>query len=174
VIAPQDGQVLLLAIRGKVSEPDTRGKSRSLYRRKFTMSEPRIIKQCMEYVTKTHPLDIIVVAVFAILAGLAEVVTGFTHNFFGITTSSLTIFTYSAAVIGIFYAASGLLILTMRKWAAALAIVLLGADIVGRVALVLVGLYPTDSLKNTLSIIAGTIIVAIVALYIGWKWKSFR
>lgn len=73
-----------------------------------------------------------------------------------------------------FYAAAGFLILTMRKWAAAFAIVLLIADIIGRGVLVLVGLYPTDSLKNTLSIIAGTIIVAIVALYTRWKWKSFR
>ena len=37
--------------------------------------------------------------------------------------------------------------------------------------LVFTGLYPTSSLKNTLSIIAGTV---LVALYIGWKWKSFR
>ena len=28
--------------------------------------------------------------------------------------------------------------------------------------------------RNTLAIIAGTIIVALVALSIGWKWKSFR
>lgn len=62
----------------------------------------------------------------------------------------------------------------MKKWAAALAIVLLSADIIGRVVLVLTGLYPTNSLKNTLSIIAGTIIVAIVVLYIGLKRKSFR
>ncbi len=122
----------------------------------------------------SRPLDLLIVAVFTILAGFAEVVTGFTHTFFGITTASSTLFTSSAAVIGVFYAAAGFLILTMRKWAAALAIVLLGADIVGRVALVLVGLYPTDSLKNTLSIIAGTMIVAIVALYTAWKWKSFR
>jgi hypothetical protein len=77
-------------------------------------------------------------------------------------------------VIDVFYAASGFLLLTMKKWAAALAIVLLGADIVGRVALLLLGLYPTDSLKNTLPITAGTMIVAIVALYTAWKWKSFR
>jgi hypothetical protein len=133
------------------------------------MNERRDVKEPVG-----RPLDLLIVAVFTILAGLAEVVTGFTHTFFGITTASSTMFTYSAAVIGVFYAASGFLILTLRKWAAALAIVLLGADMVGRVALVLVGLYPTDSLKNTLSIIAGTMIVAIVALYTGWKWKTFR
>jgi hypothetical protein len=61
----------------------------------------------------------------------------------------------------------------MQKRAAALAIVLLGADIIGRVALVVVGFYPTDSLENTFSIIAGTGIAVIFAVYIGWKWKSF-
>jgi hypothetical protein len=138
------------------------------------MNEQHIIKQSMEPVNRSRPLGIIVAAAFTVIAGLAEVVTGFTHNFFGITTSSVTVFTYSAAVIGLFYLAAGLLILTMRRWAAALALMLLGADIVGRLVLVVTGLYPTDSLKNTLSVIAGTVLVALVALYIGWKWKSFR
>jgi hypothetical protein len=138
------------------------------------MNEPRIVKISKKPMKQNRSLDILIVAGFVMLAGLAEVVTGFTHNFFGITTTSDTIFTSSAVVIGICYAIAGLLILTMKKWAAALAIVLLGVDIVGRIVLVLTGLYPTVSLKNTLSILAGTIIVAIVVLYIGWKWKSFR
>ena len=138
------------------------------------MNEQPIVKPSMEPVNRSRPLGIIVAAAFTVIAGLAEVVTGFTHNFFGITTSSVTLFTYSSAVIGLFYIAAGLLILTMRRWAAALALVLLGADIIGRIVLVFTGLYPTSSLKNTLSVIAGTVIVALVALYIGWKWKSFR
>lgn len=137
------------------------------------MNEQHIVNQSREPVNRRRPFGIIVAAAFTIVAGLAEMVTGFTHDFFGITTSSVTIFTSTSVVIGLFYAAAGLLVLTMKKWAAALALVLLGADIVGRVALVLTGLYPTGSLKNTLAIIAGTIIVALVALYIGWKWKSF-
>jgi hypothetical protein len=100
-----------------------------------------------------RPRGILVVALLMILFGLAEVVTGFTHDFFGITTSSTTLFTYSSAVIGLMYAAAGFLILTTKRWAAVLAIVLLCADIAGRVALVVAGLFPTDSLKNTLSII---------------------
>jgi hypothetical protein len=138
------------------------------------MNEQRIVKKSMEPVKQGRPPDVIIVAAFTIIAGVAEVVTGFTHNFFGITTASVDIFTYASAVIGVFCAASGFLILTMRKWAAALAIVLLCVDIVGRVVLVLTGLYPTASLKNTLSIIAGTLIVAIVALYIRWRWKFFK
>src|SRR5215467_4777440 len=138
------------------------------------MNEQHLIKPSMEPVNRSRPLGIIVAAAFTVFAGLAEVATGFTHTFFGITTSSVTVFTYSAAVIGLFYLAAGLLILTMKKWAAATALVLLGADIVGRLVLVVTGLYPTDSLKNTLSVIAGTVLAALVALYIGWKWKSFR
>jgi hypothetical protein len=124
---------------------------------------------------KLRPTRGIIIAVcLMILFGVAEIVTGFTHEFFGITTSNVTIFTYSSAAIGVCYVAAGLLVLTMRKWAAALAIVLLAADIVGRIALVVAGLYPTDSFKNTFSIIAGTVIVGIVALYIAWMWRSFR
>lgn len=138
------------------------------------MNEQQGVKKSMEAVNQGRPRDIIIVAFLMILFGLAEVVTSFTHNFFGITTSQVTIFTYSAAAIGAFYIVAGLLIPIMQKWAAALAIVFLGADIVGRVALVVVGLYPTDSLENTLGIIAGTVIAVIFVIYIGWKWRSFR
>jgi len=104
------------------------------------MNEQHIIKPSMEPVNRSRPLGIIVAAAFTVIAGLAEVVTGFTHNFFGITTSSVIVFTYSAAVIGLFYLAAGLLILIMRRWAAVLALVLLSADIVGRLVLVFTGL----------------------------------
>jgi hypothetical protein len=120
-----------------------------------------------------RPWDLIVVAGFTILAGLAEIVTGFSHTFFGITTSTVALFTVAATGIGLLYLVSGVLMLTMKKWAATVALVLLGIDIVGRILLALTGLYPTDTAKNTFSLIAGTLIVALVALYIGWRWKSF-
>lgn len=138
------------------------------------MNEQPGVKKSIEAVNRGRPRGTIIIAFFMVLFGLAEVVTGFTHNFFGITTSSASIFTYSAAAIGAFYILAGLLTLTMRKWAAALAIVLLGADIIGRSALVVVGFYPTGSLENILAIIGGTVIVVIFAIYIGWKWKTFR
>jgi hypothetical protein len=118
--------------------------------------------------------SITVVAILMILFGLIEVVTAFTHSFFGITTSQAIIFTYSAIAIGVFYAGAGLLILTMKKWAAALAIVLLVADIIGRIALVITGLYPLNSTEQIIGIIGGTVIAAIFAIYIGWKWNLFK
>ncbi len=125
-------------------------------------------------VDRTRSWGITLAAILMILFGLAEVVTGFTHNFLGISTAQVALFTYSAAAIGAFYAAAGALILTMKKWAAAVAIVLLGADILGRIALVAAGLYPTDSFKQTFAIIAGTAIAAIFAVYIRLKWKAFK
>ena len=71
-----------------------------------------------------------------IVFGIAEVATAFNHHFFGISTSSARIFTYSAAAIG--------------------------------------GLYPTDSPRQIIAIVAGTGIVAAFALHIARKWKSFR
>ncbi len=138
------------------------------------MNEQPVVKTSAEPVNQSRPWSILIVACLMILFGGAEVVTGFTHNFFGITTSSAAIFTYSSVGIGACYVVGGVLILTMKKWAAALTIVLLAADIVGRVALVATGLYPTDSAKNTFSIIAGTVIAALFAIFIGWRWKFFR
>jgi hypothetical protein len=63
--------------------------------------------------------------------------------------------------------------LTMKRWAATVALVLLGIDILGRIVLAVTGLYPIDTAKNTYSFIAGTLIVALVALYVGWKRRSF-
>ncbi len=119
------------------------------------------------------PLGIMIVAILMIIFGLIEVVTAFTHSFLGITTSQALIFTYSAVIIGVFYILAGVLILSMKKQAALLAVVLLGLDILGRVALVEAGLYPLNSPEQIFSIITGTTIAAIFAIYITWKYKLF-
>lgn len=120
-----------------------------------------------------RPRGITIIALLMIIFGLAEVITGFTHKFFGISTSQAIIFTYSAVAIGFFYVGAGLLVITMKKWAAALAIMLLITDIIGRIALVGTGLYPLNSLEQVIGIILGTAIAAIFAIYIGFKWKLF-
>jgi hypothetical protein len=120
-----------------------------------------------------RPISLMIVALLLILFGLAEVATAFRHNFFGISTSSLTLFTYSAVAIGLFYVVAGLLILTMKKRAAALAIVLLIADILGRIALVATGLYPLNSSEQIFAMIVGTALAAIFAAYVWWKRRSF-
>ncbi len=116
----------------------------------------------------------VVVAVLMIVFGLAEIVTGLTHSFFGIVTAQGDLTTYAGILLGAFYFISGLLVLSRKKWAAGLAIALLCADILGRVAMVLMGLYPVNSFRQTFAILAGTTIAAVFALYIGLKWKTFK
>ena len=110
-----------------------------------------------------------------IVFGLAEIATGFTHNFLGlISTAEATASTYGAVVIGTLYALGGLLILTMKKWAAILAEICLVFVILGRTSLVIAGLYPVNSFLQTFSIIVGTTIAIVFLIYIGVKQKSFK
>jgi hypothetical protein len=108
-----------------------------------------------------------------ILFGLAEVVTGITHQFFGVATAHDATSAYVGASIGVLYAAAGLLVLTMKKWAATLAIGCLAADVIGRIAMALTGLYPVDSFVQVFAIVTGTVIVIAFALFILSKWAAF-
>jgi len=121
-----------------------------------------------------RPRGIVVAALLMVAFGMAEVTTGFTHNFFGISTTMGTTSAYIGAGIGVVYAAAGLLVLSMKRRAAVLAIVLLITDIIGRIAMVSTGLYPVESLKQILAMILGTSIVAAFAVYIRLKWSFFR
>jgi hypothetical protein len=124
---------------------------------------------------KTRPLGILIVAVLMILFGLAEVATGFTHNFIGqVSTSTASLSTILGVTLGAFYFFAGLLLLTMRRTAAYIAIVLLCGDVLGRVGMVLAGLYPVDSFKQTFAIVVGTLIAVFFAFYITVRMKTFK
>lgn len=121
------------------------------------------------------PWGVTLVAVLMILFGLAEVATGFTHSFLGlISTADVTLATYGAAIVGALYAVGGLLLLTMKKQAARLAMACLVLVIIGRVALILTGLYQLTSFLQDLSIIVGTALAVIFAVYIGQKSEAFK
>jgi hypothetical protein len=122
-----------------------------------------------------RPLGVTIVASLMMLFGIAEIATGFTHNFLGlISTTAAALATYGAATVGLLYAIGGLLLLTMKRWAARLALLCLALVILGRIALVLSGLYPVNSFLQTFSIIVGTTIAAIFAIYIWSVRASFR
>lgn len=108
-----------------------------------------------------------------VLFGLAEVATGITGNFLDVISARPTpLYTAASVSIGSFYAIAGILVLTMRRWGAAAAIVLLAADILGRATMVATGLYPFSGIDAP-SIVAGTAIAAIFAVYIGLQWNKF-
>jgi len=124
---------------------------------------------------KTRPVGILIVAILMILFGLAEVGTGFSHNFIGeVSTSANSLATLLGVALGLFYCAGGLLLLTMWRWAAITAIVLLCGDVVGRVGMVVTRLYPLDSFKQTFAIVTGTLIAVFFAIYIAVRLKVFK
>ena len=124
---------------------------------------------------KEKSLAITIVAILMILFGVAEIATGFTHNFLGIiSTAEATASTYGAIIIGGLYAVGGLFLLVRRKWAAILAEICLIFVVIGRIFMVVVGLYPLNSFLQAFSIIVGTSIAIIFAIYIGLKLKSFK
>jgi hypothetical protein len=115
-----------------------------------------------------------VIGVLMILFGGAEVITGFTHKFFGISTAIGVTSTFLAYGIGTLYAVAGLLVVTMRRWAASLALACLVVVVAGRIALVVTGLFPLDSFEQTFAITVGTGIAVSFAIYIGCEWRAFR
>jgi hypothetical protein len=124
--------------------------------------------------TQKRKRGIIAVALLMILFGIVEIITAFTHNFVGISTTQGMLSAYTTAAVGSLYAIAGLFTLTMKKWGAALAIVFLAADVIGRIALVITGLYPLNSLENVVAIIIGTAIAIAFAIYIRLKWSFFN
>jgi len=123
---------------------------------------------------KGRPRGITVVAVLTILFGLAEIKSGLTHNFMGLTTTQAEVSTYLGTSLGVLYIVAGLLILTGIKWAATLAIILLATDVIGRIAMVVAGFYPLNSFLQTFAIVVGTSIAAFFAIYIGRNRKFFK
>ncbi|MGB8214390.1 MAG: hypothetical protein WCE68_12610 [Anaerolineales bacterium] len=126
-------------------------------------------------VSLTRPLGIFIVAVLMILFGVAEVGTGFTHNFIGmVSTSAASLSTYLGVALGAFYFIGGVLLLPKRRWAAVVAIVLLCGDVIGRIGMVAAGLYPLNSFRQTFAIVVGTAIAVYFAVYILLRWKEFK
>lgn len=121
-----------------------------------------------------RPRGIVVAAFLMILFGLAEVATGITGNFLNVISATPTsTYTLVSSLIGSFYCFAGVLILTMRRWGAVLAIVLLVADIIGRIAMVGIGLFPFKGI-DAVSIVAGTVIAAVFGIYIWSKMDLFK
>ena len=116
----------------------------------------------------------ITVAWLMIVFGCAEVATAFTHDFFGLRTASGELSTYAGAVLGALYALSGLLVLTKRRPAAISAVLILIVIIIGRIFIVITGLYSIALLKQAAAMAAGTAIAAGFAVYIGLKTSALE
>lgn len=118
--------------------------------------------------------SITIVAWLMIVFGLAEIVTGFTHDFFGLHTARGAVSAYIGVGIGACYTAAGCLVLTMRRRAAILAMALLLVVIGGRIGMLVTGLYPVNSFRQTAAILLGTTIAAGFTIFIASQKSAFR
>lgn len=122
---------------------------------------------------QNRPIGITFVAVFAMISGLGEMVVGLTGNYLGILSTSIAP-AFSTVIVGAFYSLGGLsLLITGKKWGAVLSIIFIGAEILGRVYLVMTGIAPSNGTDAVKIVMGGAIALALV-LYIGLKWKSFN
>ncbi len=120
-----------------------------------------------------RPRSITIVASLMIIFGFTEIITGFTHNFFGLHTAQAAVSTYIGAGIGAFYAAAGFVTLTMKRRAAIWAIVLLLMVVAGRISMVMIGLYPVNTFRQAVATILGTSIAAGFAIFIALQRVRF-
>ena len=78
----------------------------------------------------------------------------------------------ATVVVGVFYSLAGLSLLTMKKWGAALGIVFLSAEILGRMYLVLKRIAPFKG-EDAVKILVGGLIALALIVYVGSQWKKF-
>src|SRR5262249_22197833 len=114
------------------------------------------------------------VSALMIVFGLAEVFTAFSHSFLGLATSATALSTALGASLGVLYLAAGILALTMRRRALQASVAVLVLVVLGRIAMVALGLYPLTSSKQVISILAGTAIAAAFAAYLIYRRESYN
>ena len=120
-----------------------------------------------------RPIGITIVGIFAVIAGLGEIVVGFTGNYLGILSHSLTP-SFATGLVGSFYSLGGLcLLITRKKWGAVLGILFIAAEIFGRVYLVMTGIAPAAG-ADAIKILIGAVIALALIIYIVSKWRYFQ
>jgi hypothetical protein len=121
---------------------------------------------------RTRHLGITIVAIFAIIAGIGEMIVGLTGNLLGILSTPLTP-SISTVILGSFYTLGGLSFLTMRKWGAALGMIFVAAEMLGRVHLVAIGVVPA-SRNDAIEMIIGGVIALAVIVCVSSQWDKLH
>ena len=121
---------------------------------------------------RTDSKGITVVAIFAILAGLAEVYVGLTGNFLGILSTPLMPAT-ETIIIGACYVLGGLFLITKRKWGAMLGTLFILFEILARINAVRAGVVPAGGV-DFIKVVIGAAIAVFVVLYIASQWKTYN
>jgi len=120
-----------------------------------------------------RPPGIVAAGIFALIAGIGEVVVGFTGNYLGILGNRMAP-SFSTGVVGVFYSLGGFfLLITRKKWGAVLGMSFIGAEILGRIYLVATGVAPGKGF-DAIKILIGGLIAFGLIVYVCFKWKTFE
>jgi hypothetical protein len=111
------------------------------------------------------------VAAYCIFAGLSEVWVGISGNWMGVLSTPLKP-SLRTALVGTFYVAAGISLLSKRRTGALLGIVLILLEVLGRVYLVRIGRYPSSGPDFVKSVVGGVIAILLV-VYLVTQWKKF-
>ena len=125
----------------------------------------------MKPIRRGRHVGITVISIFAIISGVNEIVVGITGNYLGILSKPLKP-SLATAIVGAFYSLGGLSLLTRKKRGAVLGILFIGAEILGRLYLVVVGIAPSKG-GDAIKIAIGGAIALAVILYVCSQWKTF-
>jgi len=115
---------------------------------------------------------IVAAGVFAIVAGLGEIIVGVTGNYLGILSKPLEPSAVTA-LIGACYSLGGAFILTSKKWGAALGMALIAAEILGRIYLVATGVAPSTG-PDAIKIAIGAVLALALIGYVASRWRQFH
>ncbi len=115
---------------------------------------------------------VLVVAALMIVFGVAEVITGFAHDFFGLVTADDALATSIGVGLGLCYVAGGILPLRFTRATVGVAVLLLLVDILGRIAMTLTGMYPLGTPRQVIGIVGGTVLAVLFAGIAFWKYRA--
>ena len=117
---------------------------------------------------------VLIIAILMIIFGLAEVITGFRHEFFGLVTSEENFTTIVGVILGLSYFFAGITLLIYKRWSLNITIVLLLIDISGRLLMMITGMYPMDSVFQASGIIIGTLIATSFLVIVVLKRRKLK
>src|SRR5262245_14144156 len=115
---------------------------------------------------------IVAAGVFAVVAGLGEIIVGVTGNYLGILSKPPEPSTVTA-LVGVCYCLGGVFIRTSKKWGAALGIALIAGEILGRIYLVATGVAPSSG-PDAIKIAVGAAIALALIGYVASQWRRFH
>jgi len=117
-----------------------------------------------------------VISLLLIVFGIAEIITGIRHEFFGLVTTRDTITKIVGISLGTCYFFAGVFLIVHKKWSLNIALLLLVIDVIGRLIMSFSGMYPIESIMSMqfVGMFGGTLIAIVFTVFVFIKRKIIK